>query len=369
MSYPDEIISVNPIEEAESRIQDSLNNSILNLLLETSTFSSEEWRKYSYEGAYHLDLTKLIDRALALTNLGFSGRDIIEYTRVGGTVSYASRISNLFSATGYDIYRYRRANIFNGSASSLNFAEELVAINYKDQPVFSSGYNLLRATWLGVSIETAEDLAVLGHNADEIIQLTFLNKIGLSPDFQYPEFIETDRPNLRIVMPYYERNGAFYHPNFLRFLRNIDQNYDTRVTFADTEETAFPFIGKDNLTIIAGHGSHESIQLGGPNQRYFISDERWLIDRSDEELSRFSSLPENSIVVMISCNTAGNWEIRSTLANDLSNFLNLEKNITLYAAEDAIDINYTNWVTISSINPLVLRFYNNEGEEITYISK
>ena len=368
MSYPDEIISVNPIEEAESRIQDSLNNSILNLLLETSTFSSEEWRKYSYEGAYHLDLTKLIDRALALTNLGFSGRDIIEYTRVGGTVSYASRISNLFSATGYDIYRYRRANIFNGSASSLNFAEELVAINYKDQPVFSSGYNLLRATWLGVSIETAEDLAALGHNAEEIIQLTFLNKIGLSPDFQYPEFIETDKPNLRIVMPYYERNGAFSHPNFLRFLRSIVQSNDSRVTFGGSEEMVFPYIGKDNLTIIAGHGSRESIQLGGANQRYFIPDERLLIDRSDAELSRFSSLPENAEVVVISCGIANDWEIRRTLANDISNFLDPE-NVIIYAATDTIDIGYPGWVRISSINPLVLNFYNNEGEDITYTNK
>ena len=272
----------------------------------------------------------------------------------------------MFNATGYDIYRYRRANIFNGSAYSLNFAEELAAINYKDQQVFSSGYDLLRATWLGVSIENAEDLAALGHNAEEIIQLTFLNKIGLSPDFTYPEFVDTDMLNLRIVIPYYDSNGAFSHPNFLSFLRNIVQSNDSRVTFGCSEEMVFPYIGKDNLTIIAGHGSRESIQLGGDNQRYPILDEHLLIDKSDLEISRFSSLPEDSVLILISCGTASDWETRNTLASYISNFLTDSR---IYAATDRIDISNPNWINIHNSNPLIISFHNNDGENVTYNGK
>ena len=363
LAYEGDVISGDPLEEANIIIHDSLDNSLLNLLLETSNFSPEEWRKYSYGSE---ELSDLLDNAIALVNLGFTAREIIDYSKVGETVSFAARISDLFDATGYDIYRYRRANIFNDSADYINFAEELASIRYKDQQVFTSGYDLLRATWLDVSIETAENLAVLGHNAEEILQLIFLNEIGLSLDFRYPEFVDTNRPNLRIVMPYYDKNGAFSHPHFLNFLRNIVPNYDARVTFASTEEMVFPYIGKDNSTIIAGHGNPEGIQLGGPNRRYFVSDERWRIDISDEELSRFSSLPKNSVVILVSCRTAFEFETRNTLGTDISNYLGADGNRMIFAPTGIISINYPGWVSIDSENPLIIAFYNNRGENITF---
>ncbi|MBM3200182.1 hypothetical protein FJZ53_04545 [Candidatus Woesearchaeota archaeon] len=133
------------------------------------------------------------------------------------------------------------------------------------------------------------------------------------------KFNETSKPNAIMVYTTLDYGTAFETEEDLKLLENIKSHYDAYIVLVSTEQEIYQAI--DNipnaeLLVLSGHGTPKTLSLGIETPQNFLEYEQYLIDTSDDELSKhLSKLSPNAVIFLNSCSNAQGGEKADNLAN------------------------------------------------------
>lgn len=181
-----------------------------------------------------------------------------------------------------------------------------------------------------------------------------------------PDFKDTDKPNAVIVYPTSDLTDSFETEESITFFKNIQSRYDINLVITPTEDRVYKAIESTpdvKLLVLNGHGSPEDLELGYKIE--LPEFEKYLLDKSDKELSKYlEHLSTDAVIFICSCLTAEGGSDKDNFANFVIKNAGGRKVIASKHKFSAKDIK------VLSLYPLNLRILSKEtGEDWTYTNK
>ncbi len=173
-------------------------------------------------------------------------------------------------------------------------------------------------------------------------------------------FRDSPRKNALIVLPASDYNGAFDSDSQVIARSIIEDQYDTKILIADSEEDILQSdISSIDLLFISGHGNQVSIRFGEDNCECGGCDETKTLDLYDEGLiyCLAQKLKTDATIVLDSCSTAEGGKESKNLANLVAD---ISGKMVVAATEPVTRI------YIDPNSPLEIRMFNC-NRDVTYV--
>jgi hypothetical protein len=178
-------------------------------------------------------------------------------------------------------------------------------------------------------------------------------------------FMDTEKPNALFIYPTDDHNGAFETPSAIELYKELKKEYDVELILADTEDPVYEALEKIpniELLVLGGHGSQKSLHLGKIVDKE--NREKYFIDTEDIELKDYlANLTSDATIYLMSCSNAKGGENAENLANYVAS---ISEERTVIASKEPFAIA---WVELKDKYPLELQINNQEGEDVTYVTR